>query len=93
MKRMWMSNFKREVGKYINGTIVVKLETSFSHSGFEMEIVQIIIHNEYINQPFIHNIGSIANVMSFNPIEVAGSFVRYYREIIFNKFFKCIDKN
>lgn len=93
MKRMWMSNFKREVEKYLKGTIVVKVETGISLAGFEIEIVQIIIHNDFFNQPFIHNIGSVANVMSFSPIDVAQSFIRFYKGIILRKIFKeSIDK-
>lgn len=88
MKRMWMSNFKKEVEKYLKGTIVVKLETSFSHSGSEMEMVQIIIHNEFLKHPFIHNIGTVGNVMCYDPIEVAHSFISYYKGIIGIKLFK-----
>ena len=88
MKRMWMSNFKKEVEKYIKGTIVVKLETSFSHSGSAMEMVQIIIYNDFLNQPFIHNIGTIENVMCYDPIEVAHPFISYYKGIIAIKLFK-----
>lgn len=91
MKRMWMSNFKIEVEKYLKGTIVVKVETSISLAGFE--IVQIIIHNDFFNQPFIYNIGSVDNVMSFSPIDVAQSFIRFYKGIILRKIFKeSIDK-
>lgn len=92
MKRMWMSKFKSEVEKYLKGTIVVKVETSISLVGFEMEIVQVIIHNDFY-QPFIHNIGSVDNVMSFDPIDVAQSFIRFYKGIILRKIFKeSIDK-
>ena len=94
MKRMWISNFKREVEKNLKGTIIVEIESSLLLSGFELEIVKIIIHNECFNHPFIHNIGTVENVMSFDPIDVAQSFIRFYKGIISNKFFKeIIDNN
>lgn len=94
MRRMWLTKFKREVEKYLKGTIIVKTESSLLLSGFELEVVKIIIHNECFNQPFIHNIGSVDNVMFFNPIDVAQSFISFYKGIIANKFFKeTIDKN
>ena len=88
MKRMWMSKFKKEVEKYLNGNIVVKIGTSFSHSGSEMEMVQIIIHIDFFKQPYIHNIGTVGNVMCYDPIEVAHSFISYYKGIISIKLFK-----
>lgn len=92
MKRMWLAKFKREVEKYLKGTIIVNTESSLLSPG--SEFVKIIIHNECFNQPFIHNIGSVDNVMSFNPIDVAQSCIRFYKGIIANKFFKeTIDKN
>ena len=88
MKRMWMSIFKKEVEKYLKGTIVVKLETCFSHSSSEMEMVQIIIYNDFLKQAFIHNIGTVENVMCYDPIEVARPFISYYKGIIGIKLFK-----
>lgn len=86
MKRMWITQFKREVENYLKGIIVVKLEPSLLLPG--TEIVKLIIYNEGFEEPFVHNIGEIENVMSFNPIDVAHSFIRFYKGIIANKFFK-----
>lgn len=85
---MWLSMFKREVEKYVKGSVVVKLETCFSHTSSEMEMVQVIIYNDFLNQPFIHNIGTVENVMCYDPIEVAHSFISYYKAIIGIKLFK-----
>ena len=78
MKRLWISIFKREVKKNLKGTIIVKIEPSLFSS--EVEIVKIIIYNDCFEQPFVHDIGSIDIVMSFKPIDVAQSFIRYYKE-------------
>ena len=86
MKTMWLSKFKIEVGKNLKGTIIVKLESSFLLP--DTEVVKIVIYNDCFAEPFIHNIGSVDNLLGFDPIDVAHSFIRFYKGIIANKFFK-----
>lgn len=91
MKRLWISKFSREVIKQIKGDLVVSIENE--HNSVDTELVFVVIYHKSLVYPFSHIIGTVETVLEIDPIEVAGSFVRYYREIIFNKFFKCIDKN
>lgn len=93
MKRMWVSSFKRELEIYLKGNVEVKIKTSLLFSRFDSEFVQVIIYNECLEHPYIHNIGMVDNVMHYNPIDVAHSFIRYYKEIIVNKFFNPIDND
>lgn len=93
MKRMWVSSFKRELEIYLKGNVEVKIKTSLLFSSFDSEFVQVIIYNECFEQPFIHNIGMVVNVMHYNAIDVAHSFIRYYKGIIVNKFFNPIDND
>lgn len=88
MKRLWVSRFKGELDINLKGNVEVKLKTSLLFSSFDSEFVQVIIHNDCFEQPFVHNIGMVDNVMHFDPIDVAQSFIRYYKGLIENKFFK-----
>lgn len=93
MKRMWVSSFKRELEIYLKGKVEVKLKTNLLFSRLDSEFVQVIIYNECFEQPFIHNIGMVDNVMHYDPIDIAQSFISYYKGVIANKFFKEIIDN
>lgn len=81
MKRLWISKFSQEVIKQIKGNLVVSIEQV-------PEIVKVIIYHESLVYPFSQIIGTAETVLEFDPIEVANSFLKYYEQTIFNKFFK-----
>lgn len=86
MKRLWISKFSQEVIKQIKGNLVVSIEQDSNL--VDSEIVKVIIYHESLVYPFSQIIGTAETVLEFDPVEVARSFIRYYEETIFNKFFK-----
>lgn len=90
MKRLWISKFSQTLIKQIKGDLVVSIE--HDSNLVVSEIVKVIIYHDALVYPFSQILGTVETVLEFDPIEVANSFLKYYEQTIFNKFFKSIDE-